>query len=156
MWLATSHPTPLSCANADPADAMRVCAYLRISGEVSLNILKTFPMISPRKWAEILYVLYYYHNQNVVGNNLMLYVDTRTLHYYGVDYFDLPTRYDGIFAPFLKLKFEEPSITLRNFRALFMEEDHAYNFRKFSPLLAYNLCSKCHTEHLIYFKLFDC
>ena len=142
-------PKPLSCANVDPADAMRVCAYLRVSDEVSLNILKKFLRISPRKWAEILYVLYYYHNRDVVGDNLMLYVDTRTLHYYGVDYFDLPTRYDGIFVPSLKLKFEQPSVTLRDFRAFFMEEHHAYNFRKSSPLLAYDLCSKCHKEHFI-------
>ena len=148
-------PNPLSCANADPADGMRVCAYLRVSDEVSLNILKIFPRISPRKWTQILYALYYYHNQDVVGDNLMLYVDTRTLHYNGVDYFDLRTQYDGIFAPSLKFKFEEPSITLRDFHAFFMEEHHAYNFRKSSPVLAYNLCSKCHKEQLLSCKLFD-
>ena len=122
-------PNPLSCANADPADAMRVCAYLRVSDEVSLNILKTFPRISPRKCAEILYVLYCYHNWDVVGDNLMLYVDTRTLHYYGVDYFDFPTQYDGIFAPSLKLKFEEPSITLRDF--------HALSWRRIMPTISF-------------------
>ena len=89
MWLVTLHPTHYLCANADPADGMRVCAYLRVSDEVSLNFLQTFPRISPRKWTQILYILYNYHNQDVVGDNLMLYVDTRTLHYNGVDYFDL-------------------------------------------------------------------
>ena len=42
------------------------------SEEVSLNVLKKIVRISPRNRAEILYVLYYYHNRDVVGDNLML------------------------------------------------------------------------------------
>ena len=85
---------------------------------------------------------------------LMKYLDSTTLHFYRVDYFDLPTWYDSVFKPTSAIKFEHADITLRKFRAMFMEEHHAFKFKKAPPQLAYAICSKCGDEHLISKKYF--